>query len=337
LNDPNLVIETFHETEGDLVIRLAITDDAVPMAFDQPGKLPVRFQPTPLELGFPVLEELARPSGITVIPELPKRFLEHIRFVQTFVGLEQQIQGSPPVQIEIGPPRQERITMSLDETPVFCGNSGVFLPPDIVHRLGQVLQDMEFIKDDFSVWRVALERVPKRFPHVHDRQAQRTIPLESHIGEEPVHVFFRTTELSAHPDRALLVKVRNHDGIVVALADGDFINADGPQAAGRQVFRPEIFHVGDIHPPHLVPIKVVELGRLLDRHRPAEPADGLFETLGETPGFGQPGKGFLFHAPTSPALHPPILEFQVDPRSAGVQVPNPMNPAVIETSGGRPA
>jgi hypothetical protein len=40
LNNPNLVIETFHETEGDLVIRLAITDDAFNLDLARkPGKL----------------------------------------------------------------------------------------------------------------------------------------------------------------------------------------------------------------------------------------------------------------------------------------------------------
>ena len=39
LNDPDFVVESLHESEGHFMIRMTITDDVFPMAFDQPDKL----------------------------------------------------------------------------------------------------------------------------------------------------------------------------------------------------------------------------------------------------------------------------------------------------------
>ncbi len=74
LNEPNLVVESFHKSEGDLVIWPAVADDAVPMTFDQFDESLERFQSAPFELRLPVFKELPGPSGIVVIPQLAKRF-----------------------------------------------------------------------------------------------------------------------------------------------------------------------------------------------------------------------------------------------------------------------
>ena len=39
LNQPDLVVEAFHESEGDLVIGVAIGGDAIPMALDHGGEI----------------------------------------------------------------------------------------------------------------------------------------------------------------------------------------------------------------------------------------------------------------------------------------------------------
>jgi hypothetical protein len=47
LNHPDLVVESLHEAEGDLMIGTAIADDAFPMAFYQFDKLLKGLEPAP--------------------------------------------------------------------------------------------------------------------------------------------------------------------------------------------------------------------------------------------------------------------------------------------------
>ena len=334
LNDTDFVVESFHKTEGHFMIRTAVTDDALPMALHQSDKFLVRLQTTPFELSLPVLKELERPRGIPVIPKLSEGFFKHIGFAQALIGLEQQGQGATAIQIEIGFMRQKRIALSFDETFIFGGDSGIFPPPHFVERLRQLLQDMEFIKDDFSIGRVVFQRVPERLPHVHHRQAQGTVSLRPHIVEEPVHVLFGAAQLLAHPNRTLLIQVGDHDGVTLTLADRDFIYADRPQTLPGQMLGPEIPHIADIHSPDLIPTEMMELGNLLDGHRPAQPTDGFFESLGEAARFGQPCQRFLLHPIALPAIHPPILEFQLNPGASGINIAHPVDLMVVETAGG---
>ena len=330
LNHPYLVVESLHEAEGHFVIRTTVTDDALPMALDHFGELLVRFEATLLELLFPVLEELLGPSGILIIPELPEGFFEHIGFAQALVGLEQQSQGAPAVHVEIGFMRQKRIALPFDETLILGGYPGVFPASNLVEGVRQVLEDMELVKDNFGLWSVALQRVPERLPHVHDRQAQGAVPPGSHSVEEPVHILFGTTQLLAHPYRPLLIQVGDHNGVTLALADRDFIDADGSQALLGQVVRPEFPHIANVHTPDLVPTKPVERGDLLDGHRPTEPTNRLLESLGEASRFGQPRQGLLLHTSALAAVHPAIFEFRVNPGVPGIDITHTMGLAVIE-------
>ena len=334
MNDPDFVVESLHESKGHFMIGTAITDDAFPMALDQSDKLLVRLEAAPLELGLPVLKELSSPGGILIIPELSEGFFEHIGFAQALIGLEQQRQGAPAVQIEISFMRQKRIALSFDEAFVFGGDPGIFPPPHLVKSLRQMLEHMELVEDDFGLRRMGFKRVAERLPHVHHRQAQRAVPLGAHIVEESVHVLLSAAQLLAHPDRPLLIQVCHHDGVTLAFADRDFINADGPQAFPGQMLGPKILHVIDIHAPNLVPTEMMEFGDLLDGHRPAEASDLLFEPLGETSRFGQPCQSLPFHPAAHAAVHSPNLEFQVNPSIPGIQVAHPMSLAVVEASRG---
>jgi hypothetical protein len=334
LKDANLVVETLHETEGNFMIGTTITDDTLPMALDQFDEFLVRFQTTPLELGLPVLKELECPCGILVIPKLSEGFFKHIGFAQAFIGLEQKRQGTPAVQIEIGFMRQKRIPLSFDEAFIYGGNPRILPPPHFVQCLRQMLEHMELVEDNFGMGRVALQGIPKRLPHVHDRQTQGLVSLSPHIVKELVHVLLGAPQLFAHPNRTFLIQVSDHDGVTVSLLDRDLINTDGPQLFLWQMLGPKTSHVTDVHTPDLIPTEPVEFGNLLDGHRPTKPSDGHLESLGETPGLRQPGESFLLHAATSPALHPAILEFQIDACAAGIQVTNLMRLAVVETTRG---
>jgi len=332
LNHPNLVIESFHKSQRDFVVRMTVADDALPMSLHHLGELEVRRHAAPLELCLPVLEELLGPSGILIIPELTERFLEQICLADAFVGLEQEFQGSASFQIEIRFMRQERIALSLDKTPIFLGHPPVFPAPDLIQGVAQMPHDMKLVKDDPGLRSVARQRVSERRPHVHDREPQRPAALEPHIVEEPVHVFFGAPQLQAHPDRPLLIEIGHHNGVAVTFADRNLIDPDGPQPQGGQMLAPELAHVGDIHAPHLVPAEPVTFSNFLDRHCPAIFPDHPFEAFGETPGFGQPSQRFLPHHVTAPTLDPAVLEFQVDPRATRIQVTHPVDAPVVETA-----
>ena len=88
LNHPDLIVESLHEAEGDLVIGTAIADDALPVSFHQADELLERLEPAPAQLGLPVLEELPGPGGMVVVPQLPEGLFEEIRLMEPFVGFE---------------------------------------------------------------------------------------------------------------------------------------------------------------------------------------------------------------------------------------------------------
>ena len=92
LDDADLVVQAFDEAQGDLVFGFAVGGNAVPVPLDQGGELFVGFQPLPLQLRAPVLEELPRPGLAVVIPQLGEGLLEQIGGVQPLVGGQQELE-----------------------------------------------------------------------------------------------------------------------------------------------------------------------------------------------------------------------------------------------------
>ena len=81
----DLVVDAFDQSKTDLVIRMTVGGNTIPMGFDQLGKLPVRFQALPFQAVFPALEKGVGAAFGTVVPELSKIFLEDV--------------GRPPVRL----------------------------------------------------------------------------------------------------------------------------------------------------------------------------------------------------------------------------------------------
>src|SRR5437868_4168782 len=127
LDHADLVVQSLDEPEGDLVVRMTVGGNSIPVSVNQLGKLLVRLQALPLQLSAPVLEELTSPGLSGVVPQLCERLFEHVGGVQSFVGRQQQLEVLAGVTGEILRMRQQCVLLSLDEPSVPATESGVFL------------------------------------------------------------------------------------------------------------------------------------------------------------------------------------------------------------------
>ena len=71
------------------------------MAVDQLGKFSVRRQTLPFQALLPTLEEGPRTAFSPVVSELAELLLEQVGRVQASIGLQQFLQGAPPVQAQV--------------------------------------------------------------------------------------------------------------------------------------------------------------------------------------------------------------------------------------------
>ena len=86
-------------------------------------------------------------------------------------------------------------------------------------------QDMEFVEHDLGLWGMFLRGLAKRFPHVHHRHSNTCTAPYTVSCKELRQVFLLAAGTA--PDRSLLFQVAHHYAVVVALADGDLIHANG--------------------------------------------------------------------------------------------------------------
>src|ERR1019366_7759956 len=100
-----------------LFFRLAVGGDAIPMPIDHLGKLFIRCEPLPLQARAPVLEEAPSPALALVVPKLAEGFLQNVGRVQPLVRRQQQRERSPALQAKVLVACEQRVFLSLDETP----------------------------------------------------------------------------------------------------------------------------------------------------------------------------------------------------------------------------
>src|SRR3954471_271507 len=91
LDDADLVVDPFDETQGHLVLLMAIRRDPVPVLVDHPGELLVRLETLPPQGRPPSVEESPRPNLPLVVPQLAEHLLEQVSLVQPPIGLEQRL------------------------------------------------------------------------------------------------------------------------------------------------------------------------------------------------------------------------------------------------------
>ena len=106
---------------------MTIGGNAIPMGFNQLGKLSIRLQSLPFQAVLPSFKEGAGTALGSVIPELAEGFLEEVgASVQTPVGLEQFFQGSSAIQTQVLASREQGISLA-DVTPVLAAEAFVSL------------------------------------------------------------------------------------------------------------------------------------------------------------------------------------------------------------------
>ncbi len=225
LNHTNLVIQALDEAQLHLVARRAIRCDAVPVPFDQSGKLLKGPESLPLELLLPPGEELPRPALAAIRPELPEFLLEQVGRSQALVGPEQFPERAAAGQREIGAVGEERVALALDKGSVLRGHPCVLGPADLLHRVGQMTQDVELVEQNLRLRGLGLHRVAKRLPHVHHRQPNPVGLLRPQVEKEPVQIGCGSAR-TADPDGTPALQVADDDPIRVALPDRQFIHAD---------------------------------------------------------------------------------------------------------------
>src|SRR5712692_7331981 len=135
LEDPDLVVQSLDEAERDLVLRVAVGRDAVPVPVDHGRKLLVGAQALPAQGDAPGLEEAARPRLAAVVPELPERFLEQVGDVEPLVGAEQRGERLAATERQVLAMGQQRVLLALDEAALPPGHPGVLALADLIERV----------------------------------------------------------------------------------------------------------------------------------------------------------------------------------------------------------
>ena len=70
------------------------------------------------------------------------------------------------------------------------GHPLVFRPANLIHRVGQMAQHVEFVEQNLGLRRVRLHRVAEGLPHVHHGQSNPGRLLGAQVDKEAVQVGF---------------------------------------------------------------------------------------------------------------------------------------------------
>ena len=132
----------------------------------------------------------------------------------------------------------------------------------------------------------------------------------------------------ADPDRPAALEVAHHHAVVVALADGDLVDADGPRHR-EPGLRDLLLHVDLIEVLHRAVVKALQLGHPLVRHLATERTHVHGEALGVTRVVRQPVEPLYVHAAAPRAVDPPALKLEVDPPAGHREVAGPAGPLVV--------
>src|SRR5271157_597899 len=326
LDDADLVVEPFDETEGDLVLRLAIGGYSIPVTLDHIGELLVGLEPLPLERCAPILKEAPCPTLVLVAPQLTERFLEEVSGVQSLVGPQQELERLAPFQREVLLARQQGIFLALDVAALFPRQPRILLLAHMIERLAQMAHDVELVEQDRGLRRRRGGGVAKRLPHVHhgkaDAPALRAKPLIK-LGQAG----FRAVP-AAEPDRPHANQVADHDAIIVAFANRDLVDPDHTRRRSARLGELSA-HVLLVQLLDGVPVQLELLGHIPDRRATTAPADLEGKSLGVARIVGQELHTLTLHLAAMAAIDAPHLELQEHPHATARNIPHPARSAIV--------
>ena len=114
---------------------------------------------------------------------------------------------------------QQRIALSLNESPLFLIDTFVLTAPDLIQSICQMAHDVKLVVDNAGLGSmlqsVALRKGFHMFMTASLIVVQRLVPMASKNS----CMSCSRAALTAQPDRTPLVKVGHNNGVGVALAD----------------------------------------------------------------------------------------------------------------------
>lgn len=319
LDDANFVVETLDEAERDLVFRIAVGSDPLPMTLDHFRELLVRLEALPLEAGFPVVEEAPRPTLALVAPQLAEGFLQDVGGMESLVGGQQGLQGLSAIERQVFVVAQQDILLALDVAPLFARQPGVLGLAHLVERIVEMAHDVKLVEQDGGLGRSFGGGIVERLPHIHDRQTDAACLLLAQPVVELVHAGFRTI-LAAEPDRSTPNQVAHHDAVGVPLANRNLVDADRLRTGRASPLQLRL-HVLLVEFLDGLPVQMQFLGNILDGAAPAASPDEPGKPLRVERVVCKKVELLALHLAAISTEDSPDFQFQIDARVATGQIP----------------
>src|SRR5438309_3057171 len=329
LDDANLVVEPFNESQRHFVLWPAVSGNPIPVTLNHRGKFLKGLKPLPFERRHPVLKEAPGPTLALVTPQLTKGLLEQVGGIQSLVGPEQGLQRLTPLKTEVLPARQQRVFLPLDKASIFACQPPVLTFSNLIQRLAQMAHHMKLVIENRRLRGAHLGSVSKRFPHVHDRQANPCALGLSQLIEELRQAWLGAV-FTAKPDRSSLLQVAHHNPIRVSFANRYLVDADHLWFWLSRLSELRL-HVLLVQILDRMPIQLELLGHILDGRRATPSPHIVSKALGVKRIVRQKLQPLALHFATASTKHPANFQFQVYPRIAARQIPKLTNSAVVPT------
>lgn len=133
-NNTDLVLQSLDVRRRDLVARISVGGDAVPVPIDHAGKILVGLETLPFHLCPPALEELPGPCLTAMVPYLPEGIVQQIGCVELFARSDQSFEILARRAFKVVRMGEQSVLLALDEREALAAGPGVFVPAQLIER-----------------------------------------------------------------------------------------------------------------------------------------------------------------------------------------------------------